>query len=446
MKNVSWVLDFSFRSDRTLSRSAALLSVFFLVGVTGCKKQEASDKDAAESGAESSEKSATNEAGAANKPGQPEAPADVAAAPKDAKTHAEGIQYIVLTEPPADKKTDIVQANDQVSMNFDLWDRKGKLLQSTRRRGKPITYPLGSIRMRDVAMATTGMASGEKRRYWVDAEHAYKPSEAQPPMALTYEIEVVERKAAPKTPENLAGSGSQKAKDGVTYNVVAKGKGEAKAKAKANPWDTVDVVLDEWDVKGRLYRSAAFRDGKSIRMPISQATPGLLSVLTEMKEGERRQVWVPSAVAYNGAMGRPEGDLFYDITLEKIISMPAPPPVPKDVAKAPASAKETEKGVSYKVLKKGKGKVKPVATDDVKVHYSGWTTDGKMFDSSVTRGEPITFNLGGVIPGWTDGLQTMTEGGKTRFWIPGKLAYEGRQRGPQGTLVFDVELIEIVKK
>ena len=81
----------------------------------------------------------------------------------------------------------------------------------------------------------------------------------------------------------------------------------------------------------------------------------------------------------------------------------------------------------------------------VEVHYSGWTTDGKMFDSSVTRGEPATFPLNGVIPGWTEGVQLMVVGEKTRFWIPGNLAYDNSPRpgAPTGTLVFDVELLSI---
>jgi peptidylprolyl isomerase len=80
------------------------------------------------------------------------------------------------------------------------------------------------------------------------------------------------------------------------------------------------------------------------------------------------------------------------------------------------------------------------------VHYTGWTTDGKMFDSSVTRGQPATFPLDSVIPGWTDGLQVMTVGERTRFWIPDELAYKGKPGRPQGMLVFDVELLEIDPK
>jgi len=75
------------------------------------------------------------------------------------------------------------------------------------------------------------------------------------------------------------------------------------------------------------------------------------------------------------------------------------------------------------------------------VHYTGWTTDGKMFDSSVGRGQPATFPLNQVIRGWTEGLSLMVEGEKRRLWIPQKLAYGGRE--PKGMLVFDVELITI---
>jgi peptidylprolyl isomerase len=116
--------------------------------------------------------------------------------------------------------------------------------------------------------------------------------------------------------------------------------------------------------------------------------------------------------------------------------------VPPDVAAPPADAVKTPSGLACRVLKPGSGTRHPAATDRVTVHYSGWTTDGKMFDSSVVRGEPAAFELNEVIPGWIEGVQLMVEGEKRRFWIPEKLAYAGRS-GPQGTLVFDVELIKI---
>ncbi len=112
---------------------------------------------------------------------------------------------------------------------------------------------------------------------------------------------------------------------------------------------------------------------------------------------------------------------------------------------APADAKKTASGLAYKVLKAGTGKVNPKGTDHVTVHYTGWTTDGKEFDSSVKRGKPAQFPLNGVIKGWTEGLQLMVEGEKTRFWIPANLAYGEKPAGgrPAGLLVFDVELLGI---
>ena len=109
----------------------------------------------------------------------------------------------------------------------------------------------------------------------------------------------------------------------------------------------------------------------------------------------------------------------------------------------------TESGLQYKITKDAKGE-KPTAEDEVKVHYHGTLIDGTVFDSSVDRGEPISFPLNGVIPGWTEGVQLMPVGSKFKFFIPSELAYGANPRGggpigPNMVLIFDVELIEIVK-
>lgn len=106
----------------------------------------------------------------------------------------------------------------------------------------------------------------------------------------------------------------------------------------------------------------------------------------------------------------------------------------------------TASGLQYKVLESGDGSNHPAASDRVKVHYHGTLIDGTVFDSSVDRGEPITFGLNQVIPGWTEGLQLMVEGEKTRLFIPSQLAYGNRAAGkikPGSTLIFDVELLGI---
>ena len=121
---------------------------------------------------------------------------------------------------------------------------------------------------------------------------------------------------------------------------------------------------------------------------------------------------------------------------------PAPGPAPADVAKPPADAATTASGLASKVLTPGKGTSKPGPTDLVTVRYTGWTTDGKMVDSSLSQPAPVTFPLNRLIKGWGEGLQLMVAGEKRRFWIPQNLAYNGQPARPAGMLVFDVELVE----
>jgi FKBP-type peptidyl-prolyl cis-trans isomerase len=123
--------------------------------------------------------------------------------------------------------------------------------------------------------------------------------------------------------------------------------------------------------------------------------------------------------------------------------MPKTIPAPADVAAPRADAVTTASGLATKVLTPGTGSAHPRANSRVRVHYSGWTTDGAMFDSSVARDEPISFGLNQVIAGWTEGVQLMVEGETRRLWIPEKLAYGGQRGAPQGMLVFDVQLLKI---
>lgn len=112
-----------------------------------------------------------------------------------------------------------------------------------------------------------------------------------------------------------------------------------------------------------------------------------------------------------------------------------------------STVKTTASGLQYEILTEGKGTAHPAATDNVTVHYKGTTLDGTEFDSSYGRGEPATFPLNAVIPGWTEGVQLMTEGAKYKFYIPSNLAYgdagAGGKIGPNETLIFEVELLKI---
>ena len=109
----------------------------------------------------------------------------------------------------------------------------------------------------------------------------------------------------------------------------------------------------------------------------------------------------------------------------------------------PSDVLELPSGLRYKVLKSGDGTRNPTVRDKVVVHYSGWTKDGKLFDSSLKRGQPTRLGLKGVIKGWQEGVPLMVIGEKRRFWIPAKLAYADAPKGPRGELIFDIELLDI---
>jgi peptidylprolyl isomerase len=158
-----------------------------------------------------------------------------------------------------------------------------------------------------------------------------------------------------------------------------------------------------------------------------------------MVAGEKRRLWVPESLTFAGKK-EPPGTRTFDVELIYLTASPTIPP--PDVKAPPPDAKRTPSGLAYKVLTAGTGTRRPGERSTVMVHYSGWTTNGKLFDSSLTRGQPATYTLDDVIPGWTEGLQLMVEGEKVRLWVPQQLAYKG-QSAPYGMLVFDIELLQI---
>jgi peptidylprolyl isomerase len=242
---------------------------------------------------------------------------------------------------------------------------------------------------------------------------------------------------------------AEKTASGLASKVVSKGTGAV----HPAPADTVEVHYTGWTTDGHMFDSSVKR-GRTAKFPLNRVIKGWTEGLQLMVEGEKRRFWIPSALAYGDTPqrpGAPAGNLTFDVELIKIVAAPKPlpaPPVPPDVKAPPKDAKTTASGLAYKNITKGTGTVHPTAADTVEVHYAGWTTDGKMFDNSYERGQTIKFPLGGVIKGWTEGVQLMVVGDKTRFWIPAAMAYGENPGGgrPGGMLVFDIELIGIQGK
>ncbi|HVF73046.1 MAG TPA: FKBP-type peptidyl-prolyl cis-trans isomerase [Chthoniobacterales bacterium] len=255
--------------------------------------------------------------------------------------------------------------------------------------------------------------------------------------------------AAPKEPiappDDVAAppADAEKTASGLASKVLTTGKGSSHPART----DVVTVHYTGWTTDGKSFDSSV-PGGTPASFPLDRVIAGWTEGVQLMVAGEKRRFWIPEELAYKGKEGRPAGMLVFDVEL--ISFKPAvaketttdPTKAPDDVRSPPADAKRTSSGLSYKILKAGTGSRHPRANTSVTVHYSGWTTDGKLFDSSYTRREPATFRLNRVISGWTEGVQLMVEGEKRRFWIPEILAYAGA--GPvNGDLVFDIELVKI---
>jgi peptidylprolyl isomerase len=240
-------------------------------------------------------------------------------------------------------------------------------------------------------------------------------------------------------PEDVkaAPADAQKTASGLFSKVLTPGKGGNKPAID----NFVTVHYTGWTTDGKMFDSSFARNAPS-SFPLNKVIKGWSEGVQLMTVGEKRRLWIPQELAYAGVAGRPAGMLVFDIELLAIEPSPAVPP--PDVKAPPADAKRTASGIAYKVLRPGTGSQHPAKTSRVTVHYSGWTTDGKLFDSSVMRGQVATFGLNEVIEGWTEGVQLMVTGEKTRFWIPERLAYKG-ERDPRGMLVFDIELVAIPK-
>jgi FKBP-type peptidyl-prolyl cis-trans isomerase len=242
--------------------------------------------------------------------------------------------------------------------------------------------------------------------------------------------------AVPAPPDVAAPpADAQKTPSGLYTKVITPGTGTV----HPHPVDKVTVNYAGWTSDGAIFDSTAARNKPSV-LQLNRVLPGWTEGVQLMVVGEKRRLWVPEKLAFGGAPGKPKGTVVFDIEL---LSIEEAPVAPLDVAAPPADAQKTGSGLASKVLKAGTGTVHPAKDSTVTVHYTGWTTDGQMFDSSEMAGKPATFSLGQVIRGWTEGVQLMVQGEKRRFWIPEKLAYGGQSGRPKGMLVFDVELLSI---
>ncbi|NJN14765.1 MAG: FKBP-type peptidylprolyl isomerase [Planctomycetes bacterium] len=370
------------------------------------------------------------------------------APPEDTRmTTASGIKYEILK---AGEETGAPEAGDEVTVHYIGTHMSGKKFDSSRDRGSPFKFKLGMgevIAGWDEVVAL--MTPGAKWQVHIPWKLAYgeggSPGGIPPRSDLNFEIELLSVKKGVPLPKFRAGDPEKQKKSdsGLVYEELAKGSG---VPPRADQGVSLRFAL--WSKGGSLIVCSE-GTGQNLSGACSSVTLGpvplkfLQEAVLLMSPGSVMRFEVPAALAWEDRTIHPEvpgGSLtIWELELLKVNDMPA------FAMSDPDKVTTTASGLQIETVKEGGGKA-PVRSDRVTVHYTGWLTDGTVFDSSHARDEPAVFPLGGVIPGWTEALQLMKVGGIARLTIPANLAYGDRQSGlipPGSTLVFLVELIKI---
>ncbi len=364
-------------------------------------------------------------------PPQVPAPEDVAAAPADAIKTASGLAYKKLTTNEAGKP---IAIDDLVKLHYTGWTTDGKMFDTSTGNPDPVIFTPNNL-IDGMKEALVLAKTGEKMRVWIPQDLAYKGRPGAPEGMLVFEFDIQDVISPVMPPKDIP-EDATKLENGIAYKIVKTTPG-AKQLTES---DLVALDFSGWKQSdGKRFQSSV-EIGEELKAPVNSMFPGWKAVLPNAHVGDVVQMWIPQEFGIDPEGTELAGLLIFEVTVKDAIAMPQPP---ADVAAPGPDTQKTESGIAYRIITPGTGTQHPTAESHVKVHYSGWTTDGVMFDSSVARGEPIEFALNQVIPGWTEAVQLMVPGEKRLVWIPEELAYKGQPGAPAGMLVFEIELLEI---
>jgi len=347
---------------------------------------------------------------------------------EDMKKTDSGLEWGVLKagsgEPgPAD--------GDSVEVHYTGWLTDGTKFDSSRDRGQTTRFGVNQV----IPGWTEGlklMSPGMRCKFVIPGDLAYGPQGRPPKIpanaTLVFDVELVSITRMPKMPAGDAAK-QQTLENGCKFEVLKVGTGAMIGEGQGVSlryaiWKEDGTILDCTEKSGR--KLGGTLDGLQ--------WPFMKDIIKNMKVGEILRAEVPES-----ALPQARADTVWELELV------ATTEVPKFRALDRSKAVTTDSGLKYEVMDQGDGE-EPAASDTVIAHYTGWLTDGTVFDSSHARGEPASFPLMRVIKGWTEGLQLMKPGGKFLFEIPSELGYGARQSGkipPNSTLIFLVELVEV---
>lgn len=362
-------------------------------------------------------------------------------------TTSSGLKFYIYESKGLEKPN----SGDKVAVHYTGKFLDEKVFDSSVNRGKPLDFTLGVgqvIAGWDEGISLLG--KGDKAMFIIPPHIAYGATDRGSIPAnstLVFDVNLVDFTAQKKIEEfNAKGKDTVTTSTGLKYIIIEKGKGK-----KTETGSNVVVHYSGYFKDGKMFDSSVKR-GEPFKFELGagQVIKGWDEGLYLMKEGDKFRFIIPYVLAY-GEAGRPpqipeKSDLIFDVELIQVL-----PPI--IIEKFDIKGKKeytTPSGLKYYIVQEGSGDLVK-SGDKVKVHYTGYFLDGKVFDSSVKRGQPIDLSVGvgQVIKGWDEGLQLMKKGDKVRFFIPYKLAY-GEQGypgaiPPKSDLIFDVELVNIIK-
>jgi peptidylprolyl isomerase len=190
--------------------------------------------------------------------------------------------------------------------------------------------------------------------------------------------------------------------------------------------------------------ASSVKRGAPTTFRVNEAMPGWAEGLQLMVVGEKRRLWIPQQLAYEGKPDQPQGPLVLDVELLQLAPGTRPIAPPPDLSAPPPGAEHTPSGLIHRLLRAATSDKRPAPYDRVRIAYAGWSSDGHMIDSSQARGDDVVVAVSYGFPGWREALQLMREGEQRRFWIPEQLASRSYPVAVPGTLVFDIELRQVI--
>lgn len=363
--------------------------------------------------------------------------------PKTVKT-ASGLEY-TIKEKGTGKKA---QVGDKVVVHYTGKLTNDTVFDSSVSRGQPFTFKLGAgqvIKGWDEAFQI--LQVGDKATIKLGPELGYGEramGKIPANSTLIFDVELIDVIEGIR-PYDVKGKDTITTPSGLKYIIVQANKSGEQVVAGSKVTANYNAYLKD----GTMFDSSIERNQplKSI-VGKGKLFPGLDEGFTLLRKGEKAKLLIPSKLAFGEKGSGPipaNADIVFDVEVVDIQQVIAP--VQYDIKGL--EAKKTASGLTYYEVKRSGSTVKAEAGKTVKVHYSGYLADGKMFDSSVERGEPIEFPLGQayVIQGWEEGIALMNVGDKLRIVIPYFLAYGEQGRPPlipeKADLTFDVELVEV---